>query len=968
MSEPSPRPDDTALSARVTRAAVPYDPARAGDATAALDPELREGAMGALLAGAAGSAPYLAGLVRRHADWLAEAASTAPEAALEGLLSDLRAAAEGAEERALASALRRAKSRAALLIALADLGGAWGLDEVTDALSRLAETAISVSVDWLLAEEIRRARLPGLTEDDLATGCGYTVIAMGKLGARELNYSSDIDLICLFDEDRFDPSDYADAKARFIRVTRGLVRLLSDQSDEGYVFRTDLRLRPAPSTTPVCMAMEAAERYYESLGRTWERAAHIKARAVAGDTAAGRAYLERLAPFVWRKHLDFAAIEDTTEMLRKIREKKGKFTPEGLPGHDIKLGPGGIREIEFFAQTRQLISGGRHPELRVAATLPALAVLAERGWFPEETARSLSEDYVAHRTLEHRLQMLEDTQTQTIPVSEEARGRAAALSGWEDRRDWERDIAGRLARVHRTTEAFFTANGRKGATDEPAELDEDRLAEMGFARPGDALRTVERWRSGRLPATRTTRARRLFTALEPRILSALAEGASPDEAIAEFDRFLSGLPAGVQVFSLFNANPHLLDLIVGICAVAPRLAAHLGREPKALDALLSAEFFDPLPEAGALREDLEGWLAEERDYERVLDAVRRWAREARFRAGVQVLKGMADEAEAGAAFSAIAEACLAALLPRVVADFSERHGAPPGEGLAVIAMGKLGTREMTAGSDLDLIMVYDQGGAEQSDGPRPLSASAYYPRLTQALLSALTAPTAEGRLYEVDMRLRPSGRQGPVATSLGAFRTYQRESAWVWEHLALTRARVIGGAEPVGRAAAQVIDEALAGRAGQAEVLSEARGMRAKLLEAHRRERERSWALKHAAGGLMEIEFLAQTGALACGLARGLCAAEALPRLGDAGWIAPEEAEALAAALSLQSRLQQIERVALESPFDPETAGQGLRDAMASATGHDDFAALEAALRAAQGRAAAIAARVFAEEEPPSAP
>ncbi len=946
------------FASRIASAPIPHDPDRAAALVAELPGALARGPLGQLIAGAAGSAPYLARLTTRHREWLAGAVEAPPETVLADLLAEMRDAARAAaDERALGSALRRAKSRAALLIALADLGGVWSLAEVTAALSALADAATAEATRWLTAEALARGRLPGLGPEALPSGAGYAVIAMGKLGALELNYSSDIDLICLFDQDRFEPADYAEAKAGFIRITRALVRVLSEPTDEGYVFRTDLRLRPTPSTTPVCMAMEAAERYYESLGRTWERAAHIKARPAAGDLAAGRAYLRRLDPFVWRRHLDFAAIEDTTDMLRKIRAQQGKVSPEGLAGHDLKLGPGGIREIEFFAQTRQLIGGGRHPDLRPAGTLDALRALAARGWISEATRATLSADYVEHRTLEHRLQMVEDAQTQTIPLAREARARVAALSGTDDLAAWEWALAERLARVHEATEAFF-APGLDGEP-EPEELSEARLAALGFERPADAERMIARWRSGRLPATRSARAQRLYAGLEPRILGELARGQAPDEAIAQFDRFLSGLPAGVQVFSLFSANPHLLDLIVGICAVAPKLAAHLGREPTALEALLAPDFFEPLPGPAALLAELETWLGRESDYERMLDAVRRWAREARFRAGVQVLRGLADADEAGAAFSAIAEASVRALAPRVIADFASRHGPPPGEGLAVIALGKLGSGEMTAGSDLDLITVYDAGGVEASDGPRPLAASAYYPRLTQALVAALTAPTAEGRLYEVDMRLRPSGRQGPVATSLAAFESYQREKAWVWEHLALTRARVIAGSEAVGREVTRVIAEALATRTGSPAVVAEAAEMRARLLEAHRRERSDPWALKHTAGGLMEIEFLAQTGALRFGLETGR-PSDALPWLEAAGWLPEDAARRLLATHALLSRLSQIERVALEHPFDPAAAGEGLKTAMATAAGHPDFASLEAALVAAEAEAAGIVEAVFA--------
>jgi glutamate-ammonia-ligase adenylyltransferase len=736
-----------------------------------------------------------------------------------------------------------------------------------------------------------------------------------------------------------------------------VVRLLSETTAEGYVFRTDLRLRPSPSTTPVCMAMEAAERYYESVGRTWERAAHIKARPAAGDVAAGADYLDRLTPFVWRRYLDFAAIDDIHEMLRKIRAQKGRFTPGAIPGCDIKLGPGGIREIEFFAQTRQLICGGRAPGLRLPTTLGALDALAVAGWVGADTVALLSADYTAHRTLEHRLQMMEDAQTHIFPKSVEARGRLAALSGWSGRDAFERDVAERLARVHATAEEFFTPGGERGAGSR-AEIGEEHLAGAGFQRPADAARLLERWRGVNMPATRTTRARALFKGLEPLIVDKLAHAGSPDEAMVQFDRFLSGLPGGVQVFSLFSANPHLLDLIVEICAAAPRLAAHLGRQPQALDALLDRDFYSPLPDATTLTGELEAWLQDERDYERVLDSVRRWALEQTFRAGVQVLRAVGDPAEAGLAFSAIAEAALAVLYPRVIEEFARRHGPPPGRGMAVVAMGKLGSAEMTAGSDLDLITIYDAQGVEASDGPKPLAPATYFPRLTQALVGALTVPTAEGRLYEVDMRLRPSGRQGTVATSLGGFAKYQAEQAWVWEHLALTRARVVAGPPDLAADIERAIRVALSGRKGDRVVLDQAREMRGKLIAAHARDRRNPWSLKYAAGGLMEIEFLAQTGVLHQGLACR-AAGEALPALAANGWIGEAEAAALAEALALMQRLQQIERVALETPIDPETAGEGLRRAMARACGAEDFAALESRLAALQRTAAEIGEDLF---------
>ncbi len=947
------------IATSLTRAPVPHDGALATGVVAGLPEALRSGAMGDLVHGAAGSSPFLARLFEHHGAWLAEAVTRPADEVLDDLLTSAAEAGQGGGWGDLLPALRLAKARAVLFIAVADLGGAWDLGRVTRALSDLAESLTGTALRWLLAKEIARDRIPGMTGEDIANGAGICVLAMGKLGGRELNYSSDIDLICVFDQDRFDDIDLGEVRARYIHVTRQLVKALSERTPEGYVFRTDLRLRPSPSSTPLCLSMDAAERYYESVGRTWERAAHVKARPVAGDTVAGRAYLDRLSPFIWRRYLDFAAIEDIEGILRKIREQKGRFHPAAIPGYDIKLGPGGIREIEFFAQTRQLIMGGRLPVLRDPTTLGALAALRDEGVIGAEMCATLSHAYTAHRILEHRLQMVEDAQTQTIPVGDEARARVAALDGWSDQTAWEADIAARLATVHEVTERFFDAGSRQPTEPTAPRIDKQSLASHGFARTGDVSRMINRWRSGEIAATRSDRARRLYATLEADLVQMLGQADSPDDAIAEFDRFLSDLPAGVQVFSLFRANRHLLRLVVDIFATAPRLAAHLGRESQALDALLADDFLDRFPHQDWLEADLHIWFGNTTDHEQILDIARRWARELKFRAGVQMLRGTIDETEAGTAFSAIAETVLCGLMPFVIDDFASRHGPPPGRGMAVIAMGRLGTREMTAGSDLDIITIHDADGAERSDGPRPLPVATYHARLAQSLISALNSCTAEGRLYEVDMRLRPSGRQGPVSVPINSFSRYQDRQAGVREHFALMRARCIFGEDSLAADTTGAIEAALARRRGDPRILGEAREMRARLRGAHHRDRTDPWSLEYTAGGLMEIDLLARTGGLCNFPGAGRPVREILRHLADAGWITATEADGLGAAHTLQTRLLHIERIALEHPFDPSSAGERQRSAIADMAAHTDFDTLARSLESVQARAAAACARVF---------
>ncbi|WP_112322663.1 bifunctional [glutamine synthetase] adenylyltransferase/[glutamine synthetase]-adenylyl-L-tyrosine phosphorylase [Oceanibium sediminis] len=882
-----------------------------------------------LVAGAAGSAPHLNRLITREADWLAGVATKPLEEGREDALTFV-------PDTGISSALRQAKRRVALLSALADLGGAWDLDQVTGILSDLADRALQAALSHLVGEAQAAGRLP---PTEAANG-GLFIIAMGKLGARELNYSSDIDLIVLFDESLYPAEDYPDVRKQFIRITQGLVKLMAAETGEGYVFRTDLRLRPDPSSTPVCIGMGAAERYYEAQGRTWERAAFIRARIVAGDHAAGERFLETLQPFIWRRHLDFAAIEDAHDMRRRIRDHKGLGGPFRLPGHNVKLGRGGIREIEFFIQTKQLICGGRDRSLRVARTLPALEALVQADWVPRDAADVLGPAYVAHRTLEHHIQMLEDAQTHRYPTSDEGRARIAALAGAPDRAAYESEQAARFGTVHELTESFFAPD------------DADRTGQNVWADlpdPEAAIAIAEGW--ARLPALKTPRGQALFGRLAPKVADRLSGAADPNHALTQFDRFVRALPAGVQVFSLFEANPQLLDLLIDVCATAPRLAEYLGRNAAVFDAVLAPGFFEPLPGAEVLGEELARRLERSDDYETCLDLTRIWAREQGFRIGVQLLRGIAAPREAGQGYAAVADAVLSALLPKVTRDHARRFGPPPGAGLAVLGMGKLGSAEMTARSDLDLIVVYDAPRDAMSEGRKSLAAPAYYARLTQALVAALTVATAEGSLYEVDMRLRPSGRQGPVATSLTAFAEYQKTEAWTWEHLALSRARVVTGDEPVCEALEKAVRDALVTPRDRDKVLQDVAQMRARIAAAKPDAVKDPWEVKEGPGRMLDIELWLQTGKILHPEVTAVAPVEMIAPLQDAGWLSAEEARVLEQGLNRLTAVQQIARLTVSGPLDPEAAGLGLQRLLLGATGAPDLQTLAAEL--ADGAAAA---------------
>jgi glutamate-ammonia-ligase adenylyltransferase len=936
--EPDARPLDKAarawpsaamsISSRLRHCPRPYDADRGAEALA-LCP-WADGALADLIRGTGGSSPYLAGLIRKEADWL-EGAVADPEGVLATQAHHLR---EVAGDQ-LGSALRQGKRRMALIVALCDLSGAWALEQATGALSDYADLATELAMREAVGREIRRGKLPGQSEEDIESCGGMVALAMGKGGARELNYSSDIDLICLFDESRYDPSDYMEARSSLVRATRHMAATLSDLTGEGYVFRTDLRLRPDPAVTPVCLAMEAAERYYESFGRTWERAAYIKARAAAGDIAAGEAFLTALTPFVWRKHLDFAAIQDAHDMRLRIREHKGLHGPITLPGHNMKLGRGGIREIEFFTQTRQLIAGGRDPGLRMRDTVGGLAALAQRGWIPQEVALRLTDHYRAHRDVEHRIQMVNDAQTHDLPTSPEGLARLACLSG-RDLAEMEADLRRRLSEVHELTEGFFAPDPATGGGDTPEVFAKSAIQ--------------ERW--SHYACLRSERARVLWDRLRPDILRRLAETARPEEALVAFDGFLSGLPAGVQLFSLFEANPQLIDLLIDIVGTSPDLARHLSRNAAVFDAVIGGDFWSAWPGTAELREALGKLLANEPDYERKLDLARRWAKEWHFRVGVHLLRGLKGPEEAGKAYADLAEAVLAAMWPVVQKEFALKHGAVPGRGAVVLGMGSLGAGRLHARSDLDIIVVYDPDGVEMSEGRRPLPARQYYARLTQSLVTAMTAAMSEGRLYEVDMRLRPSGNQGPVATSLSAFTKYQREEAWTWEHLALTRARVVAGPPDLAQDVEGFRREVLSQPRDRAQVLHEVAEMRRRIAEA--KGPGGVWEAKLGPGRMQEIDLIAQAASLLSGKP-----VRQTPRaLREAAWL---DSAPLVRSYELNWALQIGARLVSDKALDPESLGAGGCQFLLRLTGCASLDDLHAALETASAEAASVIEAVLEE-------
>jgi glutamate-ammonia-ligase adenylyltransferase len=840
----------------------------------------------------------------------------------------------------------------ALFAGLADLGGVWPTEGTLHALSATADAVLEQATAFLF----RKAREAGqiVSQEDV-TAPGYFVIAMGKLGACELNYSSDIDLIVFYDADRSGLKPEIEPSTFFVRLTRDLVRLLQEHTADGYVFRTDLRLRPDPGATQIALSVEAGLTYYESFGQNWERAALIKARVAAGDFAAGEDFLRQLAPFIWRKYLDFAAIADIHAMKRRVHAFKGHGAI-AVEGHDIKLGRGGIRDIEFFAQTQQLIAGGRHPELRTRGTVETLDHLAKGGWIAPDAATELTAAYVFLRRIENRLQMVEDQQTHIIPAERAELDRVARLSGFADTNDFGDALLGRFKRVETHYEALFeklpdmpaSAPRLVGGADEGSPAALAGLERLGFRNPEAAIAAVSAWQSGRYAATRSERARERLIEFLPALLDAFGRTAEPDLALLTFDRVISGMPAGLQLFSLLAANPSLLRLIADIMGTAPRLARIIGRRPRLLDAVLDPGFFGTAPTPAKLRELAGAALADAGDYQEALERARIVGREQAFLIGVRVISGTLSARQAGAAYTDLAETLIESLAKRVEEELVGSYGRMKGGEAAILAMGKLGGREMTAGSDLDLIVVYDyEGDNPQSDGAKSLPGAQYYTRFTQRLIAALSAETAEGSLYQVDMRLRPSGSQGPVATKLSSFTAYQKGSAWTWEHLALTRARVLSGPPALRHQIDETIKGVLSAPRDRETVAADVRTMRAKI--ADEKGSLDIWELKQVRGGLIDLEFIAQFLQIVSAAKHPEVLDQnteaALANLASAGVLAPGDAEILVPAARLYNTLTQVLRLCLDKPFAADQAPRALKDLLARASEMPDFTTLEASLK-----------------------
>jgi len=892
------------------------------------------------------NSPYLRGLLEKWPDLVQMLARRTPESILEGLLVDICPMPYAQ----LSPHLRSTKQQIHLLTALCDLAGVWDWEQVCQYLSDFADIAMGA----LIASVANEMQFEGQKDNPVP---GLFVLALGKYGAQELNYSSDIDLIVFYDPERLKLPNPAQAERTLVRFVRKLMRGFDEVTKDGYVFRTDLRLRPDPRATTVAVSTRTAERYYESLGQNWERAAMIKARPVGGDIAAANKFLrDVMTPFVWRRSLDFYAIDDIHSIKRQI---SGAVIPEqfSAPGHDVKLGFGGIREIEFFVQVQQLILGGRNEKLRAPRTVDGLQALSDAGYVDPQTSQILQQEYANLRNTEHRIQMYGDEQSHIWPRTLEQRKCLTALSGARSVEDFEDGLCRTFKRVHGFYQDLFssqedlsTAKGSLVFTGvAPEAITLETLEKYGFERGPEIWQIMADWLGGRIKATRSQRARELLTRLAPRIIEtcgafgprgASEVGGVADTAFFSFAEFFSQLNTGVTLLSLLLKQPNVLSVLIEMLATAPSLAGRLSAKPALIDALTNPAFFKS--EMTVKPDSYDGMLGPDMDFETAMDTVRRAVHEDQFMFTAKILRGY-DPGQAGQILTDIASAAITALLPRAQQEL-ERISGPLSGQFAVLGLGKLGGGEMSLKSDLDIMLIYE---GDQQD---------IYNKLTRRLITALSSVTAQGGLYEVDMALRPSGRAGPLAVSLSAFEKYYTDQAWTWEYMALSRARVIAATDQVFKTKlTQSIAKTLSVKdfAGQ---------LKTDVLDMHERlQRDKPgfglWDIKNTPGGLRDIEFIAQylmlkhqvpkeyevpTGYQSNNLPKSTVGMLRLAK--SEGWLEKKTADKLIAATGLYHSLQQILAVTVNGNFNPAQTPLSVKALLVQATGYNgsaDFVKLE---------------------------
>lgn len=791
---------------------------------------------------------------------------------------------ETADYKELFPIFRRFKYSEILRIAARDLNGIAPLEEVMGELADLAAAALQVAYEACRRLQVREHGAPlrktphGEEEADLV------VLGMGKLGGRELNFSSDIDLIYFYTSDEGQTAGVhqpdgsvkgsISLHAFFVKLAEMISKVISQVTEDGFVFRVDMGLRPEGKSGDLALSLNSAEIYYESWGQSWERSAMLKAWPVAGSMDLGEEFLRMIEPFIYRKYLDYTLVEDMMSMKKKIdsslaRDRGGE--------ENIKLGRGGIREIEFFIQALQLVFAGKNPALRQKNSLHALTDLKNSHIISEEDCRALSDAYRFLRIVEHRIQMVNERQTHSLPGSEEEMLLLARRCGFLEE--------GGLAAFRETLERhrqqvsarygdlFFSRDKRKEEVapeisflfDPNADPDlvKDMLAERGFEEVDSAYENLLLLRDGPPRSKLAPRNRRLREEIVPYLFLEIVATPDPDLALANLEKFLRAVGARTSFYALLAENREIAKLLIPLFGMSEFLSKIFILAPELLDAMVSHSF-PPRKDLAESKSELCSLLSQTDDFEQSLDILRRYRHEEFLRIGMHDIYGHLDQTEITGQLTILAESCLAAAIEIALRElarfgrptFVAADGSEQEASFVVIGMGKMGGGELNYHSDLDIIYVYDYQGS--TNGERSISNREYFAKLGQKIISILSTPTREGYAYKIDTRLRPSGNAGPLVTSLESFESYHREEAQIWERQALTKARLVYGDDPLRKNIEKVISETVYGSSADQEVRQEIHRLRMRMEHELARETTGSYNIKTGRGGMVDVEFLVQ--------------------------------------------------------------------------------------------------------------
>ena len=908
-----------------------------------------------LLSGVFGNSPFLTRTILRAPETLIIPLLEDNDAGFRRLLNSVEAS-YATDLTEFEEHIRRCRQKVAVAVAFADVSSAWDVDQIVHRLSDFADVILRQTIRAILFEAMRNGTFIPQDPNCPEIGSGLFVLGLGKLGGRELNFSSDIDIIVFFDEDKLAARVKDHPNSFAIWAVRALVQALQSVQPAGYVFRVDLRLRPDPSSTQISISTTAAMRYYRDFGQNWERAAMIKARPVAGDILSADQFLEDLSKFVWRETLDFLAIEDIQAIKGQLEYRAGSQTI-AFEGQNIKLGRGGIRQIEFFVQTQQLIFGGRQSQLRVRSTLAALRALMQNGHINSRAFAHLTSAYRYLRQLEHRLQMIEDQQTHSMPTDRVSLERVALFHGERSTRHLKTRLLAHLSNVEHHFERLFKGSEPAsltqgplvftGVEDDPATL--VTLERLGFKDGPAICDVIRQWHRGQINATGTETERVLLTKIIPDLLVAFSDSGDPDAAFLEFAELIKRLPDGGRVFALFRHNQPVVVELAKLLARAPRLSKRLARFPDLIGTLVIPPAKRPLKLDQALAKALDEAVADTETYEEWLLSAQKWTSGQRFLVSIQLLNGYLKPAAAARHYTSIAHTVLQSVYDRVWTEFTKQHGKIARTEHCVLGLGRLGSRQMTSTSDLDLVFLYRSFGKDKdqvSDGPTPLNVQNYFTHFSRKVVAALGSHSFQGQLYDVDLRLRPSGRAGPVTVEWGSFYQYQYSSAETWETIALLKARPVAG-DPSFKRVVQRELKKIVVRPRTANLLHrDITALKQRIDQATKADS--LWDLKYGKGGIMDIELIA-SGLYLSNIQKFSSAScentlAILRKLRRKKLLSHPQYKDLSELYSLLQHLSQLIHIAYETPPTSSRMTKGVKTALHRRLSFESFDRLESHL------------------------